>query len=70
MLFDLLTAANYMAIKPLLDLAVLRVTFELMDKNVDQVRCLRFASLELLASDVPCLLCLYAYVFCRRFEST
>lgn len=38
MVFDLLTAANYMGIKPLLDLACLSVTFELSGKNADEIR--------------------------------
>ena len=38
MVFDLLTAANYMQIKPLLDLACLTVTFELAGKNAEQIR--------------------------------
>ena len=38
MLFELLTAANYMDIKPLLDLACLRVTFELTGKNAEEIR--------------------------------
>jgi S-phase kinase-associated protein 1 len=37
MLFELLTAANYMDIKALLDLACLRVTFELSQKTADEV---------------------------------
>ncbi len=35
MLFALLTAANYMGIKPLLDLTCLKVTFELTGKNAE-----------------------------------
>lgn len=42
MLFELLTAANYMDIKPLLDLACLRVTFELSQKTAEEVSCCRF----------------------------
>ena len=38
MLFDLLTAANYMGIKPLLDLTCLKVTFQLTGKNAEEVR--------------------------------
>lgn len=38
MLFDLVTAANYMGIKPLLDLACLKVTFELTGKNAEEIR--------------------------------
>lgn len=38
MLFDLLTAANFMGIKELLDLACLKVTFELTGKNAEQIR--------------------------------
>lgn len=38
MLFDVLTASNYMGIKPLLDLACLKVTFELTGKSVDEIR--------------------------------
>eukprot|EP00543_Licmophora_paradoxa_P008406 CAMPEP_0202442978 /NCGR_PEP_ID=MMETSP1360-20130828/2340_1 /ASSEMBLY_ACC=CAM_ASM_000848 /TAXON_ID=515479 /ORGANISM="Licmophora paradoxa, Strain CCMP2313" /LENGTH=165 /DNA_ID=CAMNT_0049058531 /DNA_START=84 /DNA_END=581 /DNA_ORIENTATION=- len=37
-IFDLLTAANYMGIKPLLDLTCLKVTFELTGKSADQIR--------------------------------
>lgn len=38
MVFDLLTAANYMGIKPLLDLACLTVTFELCGKSAEEIR--------------------------------
>ena len=38
MLFDLLTAANYMGIKELLDLSCLKVTFQLTGKSADQIR--------------------------------
>jgi S-phase kinase-associated protein 1 len=38
MIFDLLTAANYMQIKPLLDLACLAVTFQLSGKSADEIR--------------------------------
>jgi S-phase kinase-associated protein 1 len=38
MLFDVLTAANYMGVKPLLDLACLKVTFELIGKSADEIR--------------------------------
>jgi S-phase kinase-associated protein 1 len=38
MLFEVLTAANYMGIKPLLDLACLRVTFQLNGKNAEEIR--------------------------------
>ena len=37
-LFALLTAANYMNIKPLLDLACLRVTFEVTGKSAEEVK--------------------------------
>lgn len=37
MLFELLTAANFMGIKPLLDLTCLKVTFQLTGKNADEV---------------------------------
>ena len=43
MLFDLLTAANFMGIKPLLDLTCLKVTFQLTGKNAEQV-CLSVIS--------------------------
>jgi S-phase kinase-associated protein 1 len=36
--FDLLTAANYMQIKPLLDLTCLKVTFELTGKSAEEIR--------------------------------
>jgi S-phase kinase-associated protein 1 len=36
--FDLLTAANYMGIKPLLDLTCLKVTFELTGKSAEEIR--------------------------------
>mmetsp|Transcript_30582 Transcript_30582/g.34886 ORF Transcript_30582/g.34886 Transcript_30582/m.34886 type:complete len:168 (+) Transcript_30582:109-612(+) len=36
--FNLLTAANYLGIKPLLDLTCLRVTFELTGKNAEEIR--------------------------------
>eukprot|EP00538_Stauroneis_constricta_P012343 CAMPEP_0119557402 /NCGR_PEP_ID=MMETSP1352-20130426/9076_1 /TAXON_ID=265584 /ORGANISM="Stauroneis constricta, Strain CCMP1120" /LENGTH=167 /DNA_ID=CAMNT_0007604505 /DNA_START=139 /DNA_END=642 /DNA_ORIENTATION=+ len=38
MLFELLTAANYMGIKPLLDLACLKITFQLTGKSADEIR--------------------------------
>ena len=38
MLFSVLTAANYMGIKPLLDLTCLKVTFYLNGKNADDIR--------------------------------
>ncbi|CAB9501828.1 ubiquitin ligase complex SCF subunit sconC [Seminavis robusta] len=38
MLFELLTAANYMGIKPLLDLACLKVTFQLNGKSAEEIR--------------------------------
>lgn len=38
MLFEVLTAANYMGIKPLLDLACLKVTFHLNGKNAEEIR--------------------------------
>jgi S-phase kinase-associated protein 1 len=38
MLFDLLTAANFLGIKPLLDLTCLKVTFQLTGKNAEEVR--------------------------------
>lgn len=38
MLFEVLRAANYMAIPPLLDLACLKVTFQLHGCNAEQVR--------------------------------
>jgi S-phase kinase-associated protein 1 len=37
MLFDLLTAANFLGIKPLLDLTCLKVTFQLTGKNAEEV---------------------------------
>ena len=37
MIFEILGAANYMNIKPLLDLACLRVTFELTGKSAEEV---------------------------------
>jgi S-phase kinase-associated protein 1 len=37
-IFDLLTAANYMGIKPLLDLTCLKVTFELTGKTAEEIR--------------------------------
>jgi S-phase kinase-associated protein 1 len=37
-IFDLLTAANYMGIKPLLDLTCLKVTFELTGKSAEDIR--------------------------------
>jgi S-phase kinase-associated protein 1 len=36
--FELLTAANYMQIKPLLDLTCLKVTFELSGKSAEEIR--------------------------------
>jgi len=38
MLFDLLTAANFMGIKELLDLSCLKVTFQLTGKSADEIR--------------------------------
>jgi S-phase kinase-associated protein 1 len=38
MLFDLLTAANFMGIKELLDLTCLKVTFQLTGKNAEEIR--------------------------------
>jgi S-phase kinase-associated protein 1 len=37
LLFEVLTAANYMTIKPLLDLCCLRVTFQLTNKSAEEV---------------------------------
>ena len=37
-IFDLLTAANYLGIKPLLDLACLKVTFMLTGKSAEDIR--------------------------------
>ena len=37
MLFDLLTAANSMGIKPLLDLTFLKVSFQLTGKSAEEV---------------------------------
>lgn len=39
-LFEVLAAANYMEIQPLLDLACLRITFSLQGKNAEEVRLL------------------------------
>jgi S-phase kinase-associated protein 1 len=38
MLFEILTAANYMGIKELLDLACLKVTFQLSGKSAEDIR--------------------------------
>jgi Skp1 family, dimerisation domain len=38
MLFEILTAANYMGIKQLLDLACLKVTFQLQGKSAEEIR--------------------------------
>lgn len=38
MLFEILTAANYMGIKPLLDLCCLKVTFIINGKNAEEIR--------------------------------
>jgi S-phase kinase-associated protein 1 len=38
MLFELLTAANYMGIKELLDLTCLKVTFQISGKSADDIR--------------------------------
>lgn len=38
MLFDLVTAANFMAIQPLLDLTCLKVSCQLMGKSADEIR--------------------------------
>ena len=37
-IFDTLTAANYMGIKPLLDLSCLKVAFELTGKSAEEIR--------------------------------
>jgi S-phase kinase-associated protein 1 len=37
-IFDMLTAANYMGIKPLLDLSCLKVAFELTGKSAEEIR--------------------------------
>ena len=39
MRFEVLAAANYMEIKPLLDLSCLQVTFELSGRSADEVSC-------------------------------
>ena len=44
LLFELLTAANFMGIKPLLDLTCLKVTFQLTGKSVDEVSSITFRS--------------------------
>ena len=36
--FDMVTAANYLGIKPLLDLLCLKATFELTGKNAEEIR--------------------------------
>lgn len=38
MLFELLTAANFMGIKELLDLTCLKVTFLVTGKNAEEIR--------------------------------
>ena len=48
MLFDLLTAANYMGIKPLLDLTCLKVTFQLTGKNAEEVNISQIAASHIL----------------------
>ena len=40
MVFDMLTAANFMGIKPLLDLTCLKVTFQLTGKSAEEVSVL------------------------------
>jgi hypothetical protein len=50
MLFDMLTAANFMGIKPLLDLTCLKVTFQLTGKNAEEVRLARRFTCALLLS--------------------
>jgi S-phase kinase-associated protein 1 len=49
LLFQVLTAANYMEIQPLLDLACLRVTFQLQGKSAEEVctRCLLRSEISL-----------------------
>ena len=37
-LFRVLTAANYLHVQPLLDLACLKVTFNIHGKNAEQIR--------------------------------
>jgi len=38
LLFQVLSAANFLGIKPLLDLTCLKVTFMITGKNADEVR--------------------------------
>jgi hypothetical protein len=47
LLFELLTAANFMGIKPLLDLTCLKVTFQLTGKNADEVSSFTFPTATL-----------------------
>ena len=44
LLFELLTAANFMGIKPLLNLTCLKVTFLLADKSAEEVSSITFRS--------------------------
>ncbi len=49
MVFDILTAANFMGIMPLVDLICLKVTFKLTDKNAEEVirsSCKLFSTLN------------------------
>ena len=42
MLFEVLTAANYMHIQPLLDLACLKVTYKIQGKDAEEVSAFFF----------------------------
>lgn len=42
MLFNMLSAANFLGIKPLLDLTCLKVTFQITGKNAEEVSYLLY----------------------------
>jgi hypothetical protein len=49
-LFEVLTAANYMTIKPLLDLCCLKVTFQLTNKSAEEVSQIQYTVIVLVGS--------------------
>ena len=59
-LFEVIAAANYMTIKPLLDLACLWITFQMMGKNTSQVSnlimdlsCYLFPRVTVMSTPLP-----------------
>lgn len=65
MLFNMLSAANFLGIKPLLDLTCLKVTFQITGKNAEEVRRLLYLLEKILfASETD-----VRFVVIRRSES-